>query len=288
MDATETLKDWPVHSAGAFVVARRDGREGEVELVGSSGSMELVFEWASVTKLCTALAILVSVEEGTLRLDDPLGPPGSTVAHLLAHASGIGPDGRVLAPPGRRRIYSNAGFSLLGSYLEARSQIPFSGYLKEAVLDPLCMDRVEAPSNSTAEAAAYGLRGSTADLMALGRELLEPTLISRETLAVATTVAFGGLDGVLPGIGLLRPCDWGLGFELKDMKVPHWTGATNSASTFGHFGQAGGFLWVDPEAGVSCGALSDRTFGPWALAAWPSFADDVIDAIRRRSPATGG
>ena len=50
----------------------------------------------------------------------------------------------------------------------------------------------------------------------------------------------------------------------------------NSPKTFGHFGQAGTFLWVDPDAGVACVALTDRPFGPWAAEVWPEFADAVL------------
>ena len=69
----------------------------------SVGPVERTFPWASVTKPATALAVLVAVEEGSLALDEPAGPPGSTVRHLLAHASGLGPDpGPPLARPGHR------------------------------------------------------------------------------------------------------------------------------------------------------------------------------------------
>ena len=122
----------------------------------------------------------------------------------------------------------------------------------------------------------YGAVGTAADLLALGRELLAPRVLSPATLARATTVAFPGLDGVLPGFGAQRPNDWGLGFELKDGKAPHWTGRRNSPRTFGHFGRSGTFLWVDPDAGLACACVSDRDFGPWAAEAWPVLSDDVV------------
>ena len=54
-------------------------------------------------------------------------PPGSTVRHLLAHASGLPFKGLVpIAPPGRRRIYSNEGFAVLGEHVGARAEMPFS------------------------------------------------------------------------------------------------------------------------------------------------------------------
>ena len=80
------------------------------------------FRWASVTKLVTALAVLLAVDDGLIDLDEPAGPPGSTVRHLLAHASGLPFEGEtVLAQPGTRRIYSNPGFDMLGALLAERS-----------------------------------------------------------------------------------------------------------------------------------------------------------------------
>src|SRR6266700_1498261 len=68
------------------------------------------------------------------------GPPGSTVRHLLAHASGIAPDDdTVFSAPGRRRIYSNRGFELLADHVARRSGTPFAAHLQASVLDPLGM-----------------------------------------------------------------------------------------------------------------------------------------------------
>jgi CubicO group peptidase (beta-lactamase class C family) len=209
--------------------------------------------------------------EGTIDLDEPAGPEGSTVRHLLAHASGLPFEGeRPIARPGERRIYSNTGFEVLAGHLEARADMPFADYLRGAVLEPLGM---------TAElrgSPAAGLHGSLDDLRRFTHELLTPSLVAPETLAEATTVAFAGLDGVLPDFGRQTPNDWGLGFELRDAKSPHWTGSRNSPGTFGHFGGSGTFLWVDPEAGVALACLTDREFGPWAKEAWPRLSDAVL------------
>jgi CubicO group peptidase (beta-lactamase class C family) len=114
------------------------------------------------------------------------------------------------------------------------------------------------------------------DLLLLGRELLAPKVLSEAMLARATAVAFPGLDGVVPGFGRQDPSDWGLGFELRDGKDPHWTGSRNSPRTFGHFGRSGTFLWVDPDAGLACACVTDRDFGPWAAEAWPALSDAVV------------
>jgi CubicO group peptidase (beta-lactamase class C family) len=216
------------------------------------------------------MAVLGAGEEETLSLDEPAGPQGSTVAHLLAHASGLGPDGDRLAQPGRKRIYSNTGFEMLGDLLASRSGIPFETYATEAVLHPLGMEgtRMGHP--------AYGAVAPAGDLLLLGRELLAPKVLSEAMLARATAVAFPGLDGVVPGFGRQDPSDWGLGFELRDGKDPHWTGSRNSPRTFGHFGRSGTFLWVDPDAGLACACVTDRDFGPWAAEAWPALSDAVV------------
>src|SRR5919198_602388 len=205
VDVLRQVESWPPETVVVGVL--RDG-----EVVGSHGPSERIFRWASVTKLVTAVAVLVAAEEGAVDLDETAGPPGSTVRHLLAHASGLSFDpGPPIAQPGQRRIYSNAGFEVLA-----------------------------------------------------------------ETLAEATEVQFPGLVGVLPDIGRMNPNDWGLGFELRDTKQPHWTGTRNSPRTFGHFGGSGTFLWIDPERAIACAVLTDREFDDWALDAWPKLSDDVL------------
>jgi len=246
-------------------------RHGEV--VDVRGARAEVFGWASVTKLVTALAALVAAEEGVVDLDEPAGPEGSTVRHLLAHASGLPfqpgmPGGR----PGERRIYSNVGFEVLAEHIAKRAEMPFAEYLASGVLQPLGM-QAELRGSPAAD-----LHGTLDDLLLLAAELQRPTLVASETLTEATTVQFAGLVGVLPDIGRMEPNDWGLGFELRNAKQPHWTGARNSPHTFGHFGGSGTFLWIDPEADLALACLSDLDFGPWALEAWPQLSDAVLSA----------
>jgi CubicO group peptidase (beta-lactamase class C family) len=177
----------------------------------------------------------------------------------------------VLAPPASRRIYSNRGFELLGDELSDATGLSAAEYVHEAVVQPLGL-QVTRLSGSPASGAV----SSVDDLLRVGSELLAPTLISETTLRAATAVAFPGLDGVLPGFGRQSPNDWGLGFERRDAKSPHWTGATNSGETFGHFGRSGTMLWVDPVARMALVCLTDRDFGPWAVSAWPELSDAAL------------
>ncbi len=266
MDALRQVEGWPAETVAVAVL--RGGEE-----VAAHGPRELVFRWASVTKPVTALAALVAAEEGILDLDDPAGPPGSTVRHLLAHASGLPFDGGApISPPGRRRIYSNAGFDVLAEAVGAAAEMPFTEYLRAAVLGPLEMG-AELRGSAGSE-----LHGSLDDAVKLAGEWQRPRLVAPETLAEATSVQFRGLVGVLPDIGRMEPNDWGLGVELRDAKQPHWTGSSNSPRTFGHFGGSGTFLWVDPEADVALACLTDLEFGPWALEAWPALSDAVLSS----------
>jgi hypothetical protein len=261
--ALEQVDAWPAENAAVAVVA-----PGELAFRGDA---ERIFQWASVTKLLTTKAVLIAAEEGILDLDEPAGPPGSTVRHLLAHASGLPLDGDVpIAGVGERRIYSNTGFELLADLVAERAEISFAEYLG-AVLEPLGMSRTRLEGSP-----AWGAAGPLRDLVAFAESLLRPSIVATETLAEATAVAFPGLAGVLPGFGRQDPNDWGLGFELRDEKSPHWTGTRNSSRTFGHFGRSGTFLWVDPEAGLACACLTDLEFGDWAREAWPRLSDAVL------------
>jgi CubicO group peptidase (beta-lactamase class C family) len=264
VDALQQVDGWGAEHAAAAVV----GPEG---VRATHGPAEREFRWASVTKPSVALAALVAAEEGVVDLDEPAGPQGSTVRHLLAHASGLPFEGDApIAEPGRRRIYSNTGFEQLAAHVAAAAEMPFPEYLHAAVFEPLGM------SAQLRGSAGAGVHGSLHDASRLARELLRPTLIAPETLAEAISVQLPGLSGVIPGIGRQDPNDWGLGLELKDAKAPHWTGTRNSPRTFGHFGGSGTFLWVDPDADLALVALSDRDFGDWALEAWPRLADEVL------------
>jgi CubicO group peptidase (beta-lactamase class C family) len=273
MNALDEVADWPVDAAAVAVVHLDSGAPGPADMVGDP---RRAFPWASVTKPVTALAVLVAVEEGTLALDMPAGPPGSTVRHLLAHASGLGPaPGPPVDAPGIRRVYSNAGFEALARLVEVEAGMPFVEYLTTGVLEPLAMTATVLDANADGAAAA-GLAGPLTDLVALGREWARPTLVSEGTWCAATSVQFPGLAGVLPGFGPADPCDWGFGVEVKGAKRPHWTGPSNSPATYGHFGQSGSFFWVDPMAGVLCCGLADRPFGVWASRAWPALAEAVL------------
>jgi CubicO group peptidase (beta-lactamase class C family) len=264
------IDDWPVTTVAAAVI----GAGGVLTARGPSAER---FPMASLTKPLAVLAALVAMEEDAVTLDDPVLPdvvPEATLRHLMSHASGLSPDRRYrAAAPGTRRIYSNIGIEVLGECVEQASGIPFADYVHQAVFEPLAM----TGSTLAGSPARDGI-STVDDFSALLASLIDGSSgwLHTTTLDAATTVQFPGLRGVVPGYGMQNPNDWGLGFEIRSAKSPHWTGSTNSPATYGHFGQAGTMFWVDPTAGLGLVALTDRDFGPWAAEAWPQLSDAVL------------
>lgn len=267
MQALRQIDAWPVELAAAGVV----DPEGRVTTHGDAArSVRL----ASVSKPVAALAALVAAEEGVIDLDEPAGPPGSTVRHLLAHTSGLPFEGRApIARPGHRRIYSNAAFRVLSGHLATRAEMPFAEYVRLAVCEPLDIGLDPAGDPGS------GMHASLEDVLSVGNELLRPRLVAEETRDEMVAVQFAGLSGVLPDHGRFDPLDWGLGVQLNT-SPPSWMGTRASPRAFGHFGGTGTFLWVDTDAAVVCAALTTREFGEWAKEAWPRLSDAVLDEIQ--------
>lgn len=277
--------------------------DGRVRTLVEAGQIDEVFPFASVTKPIVAWSALVAVERGLLDLDAPAGAgtahnavgagaahsaagamlPGATVRHLLAHASGIAFDSdAVLAAPGTRRIYSNRGIEILGERLQEATATPLERWVETTVLEPLGMSSVLVPGSP-----AHSGEGTARDLAVFAGELAAPRLISASLAAEATSVVFPGLDGVLPGYGRQAPNDFGLGVEVRGHKHPHWTGRAGSPATFGHFGQSGSFIWVDPEARRQAVFLGERRFAAVHKDAWPDLCDQIL-ALEAPDSAVNG
>jgi CubicO group peptidase (beta-lactamase class C family) len=125
-----------------------------------------VFEIASVIKPITATAVMLLVEQGKIKLDDPIVQylPDSptqwndiTVRHLLTHTAGLRKEyfqrsnysraGVFSAlsreplrfKPGSEHHYSNAGYFLLGMIIEKVSGRRYMDFLAEKFFKPLGM-----------------------------------------------------------------------------------------------------------------------------------------------------
>ncbi len=280
------VEDWDVSHVAVAVV----GADGRV--LDSHGPTDQEFRLASISKLLSTYALLIGVEEEAIGLDDPAGPDavrdrGATVRHLLAHTSGLGfqVGDPILAAPGERRVYSNAGIEAAADHLRAATGIPFATYLHEAVFAPLGMRRACLDGS-----AAHAVYAGVEDLVAFVRELFAPRLLAGATVGEAIGVQFPGRSGVVPGVGRFEPCDWGFGFERNfgrrtTAHQVHWAGTRVSTQAYGHFGAAGTFFFVDPDAGLACICLTDRPFAAWAMKVWPPLCDAVIETFSTHGPS---
>lgn len=267
-DVLAEVESWPVDTVAAGVTSG-------TEVLATHGPVDEVFALASVTKPLTALGVLLAVQYGDVHLDEPAGPDGATVRHLLAHASGLPMDagGRTMEVE-TRRVYSNVAFDLLGDLVAERVGEDFGAHLDDELFATLGLSATNLHGSPAHEATS-----TVTDLLAVGRELLAPQVLDGDLARQLAEVQFPDLDGVVPGYGRQVPCPWGLGVEIRGAKAPHWTGAEQPAEVFGHFGQSGTYLWVDRAADVAVVVLTDRDFGRWAVEAWAPFNQVLADAV---------
>jgi len=248
------------------------GVTNSAETLALQGDAQQVLPLASVTKPLTAWGTFVAIERGLVDLDDEVGPQGATVHHLLDHTSGLPFEGDVPQhAPGARRTYSNVGIDALAAHVATAVGMDFSQWMAQEVTGPLGMSSTDV----TGRPSAGGL-ASIADLLTFGREVLQPTLISPELRDYALTVSQPGLRGLVPGYGSFDDNQWGLGFELKGAKTPHWTGDTLAPETAGHFGGMGSFLFIDRTREIAAAFLSGVPFGEDHKRIWPGLTDEIL------------
>ena len=172
---------YPADQPGASVLVARDDQIIFRRAYGLASlelqvpvSPEMVFGLASVTKLFTAVAAMMLVEDGRLQLDDEVmdylpvldRTEGVTIAHLLSHTSGLtGPvteipgyrdehfhreitSGELIASyadyplkfkPGEQFRYSNEGTATLARIIEITSGQSWEAFLKERIFQPAGM-----------------------------------------------------------------------------------------------------------------------------------------------------
>lgn len=254
---------WP----GEPVVIVSAWRAGTWRTVATHGDLDAPRAWASVSKLVTALAGAIEVQEGRAHFDEALGPEGSTLAHLLAHASGLGLEREdSVLTPGTKRVYSNYGIDLAAAYLARDTDV--DAWLEQRVIAPLSLATTRVRGR-----AAEGVAGSTQDLATFAREWVVPTLTTPSCRDVTATIFLPELAGIVPGFGRFSPCPWGLGVEIRGEKQ-HWMGDW-PASSFGHFGRSGALLLVNVDEGICLVATSTVEFGPWARDFWPTWTSSM-------------
>ncbi|GAA4488592.1 serine hydrolase domain-containing protein [Microbacterium panaciterrae] len=248
------------------------GVTGPEETLAVQGDPRAVLPLASVTKPLTAWGVLVAIDHALIDLDDPAGPAGATVLDLLDHTSGLPMEGsEPQKAPGERRIYSNVGFDVLAAHVADAVGMDFADWMRREVTLPLGMAQTDVTGRPSA-----GARSSIEDLLTFGREVLRPTLIPAALRDLALAVSHPGLHGIVPGYGAYADNQWGLGFELKGAKTPHWLSDTLSPETAGHFGALGSLLFIDRSHDIAAAFLSGVPFGEEHKRIWPPLTEEIV------------
>jgi CubicO group peptidase (beta-lactamase class C family) len=115
--------------------------------------------------------------------------------------------------------------------------------------------------------------------MANGRPWLR-----RETVAMMMRPQVSGIPGRVGALYQWSAVEWGIGWDVKGAKRPHWSGSLTSDQTISHEGFAGTLVWVDPTRELLAVLFTNHTFADhWNLR--PSRLGLISDEIVR---ATGG
>ncbi|MEW5530828.1 serine hydrolase domain-containing protein [Streptomyces virginiae] len=302
-------------------------RAGEVVWEGSRTSIEghgpdgdVQYRIGSISKTFTAVLVMRLRDEGLLRLEDPLekhlpgtAAGGVTIAQLLAHTGGLAAEtpgewwertpgaqrpelADVLGEepfkltPGSRHHYSNPGYTLLGSLVEALRGRPWEEVLRAEVLEPLGLDRTsglpQAPhaggwavhpwadvmmpeplEDLGLMAAAGQLWSTTRDLARFADFLLR----GDERVLSAESVREMRRPAAPPETGLAE-LGYGLGMQLM---------AQGARRLVGHSGSLPGFvagLWLSETDDVAAVVLANCTSGLPAAAVAADLVGIVADA----------
>ncbi|MFJ1595852.1 serine hydrolase domain-containing protein [Streptomyces sp. NPDC088261] len=285
----------------------RDGRlvwTGSRSCVdGHAPDADTQYRIGSITKTFTAVLVMRLRDEGLLDLGDPLekhlpgtGVGDSTIFQLLGHGAGLaaeapGPwwertpgtlrptladvlgEEPVRHTPGRRHHYSNPGYTLLGSLVEALRGAPWEEVLRREVLEPLSLDRTTAQPVAP-HAGAWAVH-PWADVLlpepAVDLGLMAPAGQLWSTAADLCRFAVflaEGDDRVLSAASVREMAtpstpepeegagNYGLGVQLI---------RRDGRALVGHGGSLPGFLaglWVSVADGVAAVALANATGGP--------------------------
>ncbi|MEU3058943.1 serine hydrolase domain-containing protein [Streptomyces subrutilus] len=278
-----------------------EGARTSVAGHGPDGNVQ--YRVGSISKTFTAVLVMRLRDEGLLDLSDPLEKhlPGTgvgevTVAQLLCHTGGLAAEtpgawwertpgstrpelADVLGEdpfrhvPGRRYHYSNPGYTLLGSLVEALRGKPWAQVLRAEVLEPLGLDRTgEGPRAPYADGWAVhpwadvmmpepledlGLMAAAGQLWSTTRDLARFAgflLRGDERVLSAATVREMRAAASPPEPGVAE-AGYGLGLQLA---------VHGGRRLAGHTGSLPGFvaaLWISEADDVAAVALANCTSG---------------------------
>ncbi|MBO9336784.1 MAG: beta-lactamase family protein, partial [Roseiflexus sp.] len=106
-------------------------------------------------------------------------------------------------------------------------------------------------------------------------------VIAPATARLMITNHAAGLRGGIEGFMTWDECAWGLGFDLRGNKRPHFSGEYTSPHIFGHTRVSGVFAWADPAINLVCVMLANRTlFDAWHTSRWSRFSTAVVASLQ--------
>lgn len=250
--------------------------DGQLHVIGNGNGR---YQFASVTKLITTNVIAEIVADGFVSFEEEVediyfSKGKVTLQDLLSHSSGIRPEYESCVPPRSKRVYTTEAFDIAEKHIIKKLGNGFENETIASIFSDGLKDELGC-SITIEGSCGSGASGTADDLILLLREIREPKFISVEMQRFLTTPYFPELDGVLPGWGHFERNIWGVGYEIKGDKYPHWMGSKASKNSFGHFGLSGAFVMHDPENKISIASLSNENFGPWAKIAWPEMCDQI-------------
>ena len=179
LESLKLIDSWPVDDVAAGVIDHHGN-------LFTRGKHNHSFRLASISKVMTAWAALIAVEDGSVSLDDPVGQPGCTLRHLLCHAGGYGFDTEAsIISPERKRVYSNTGYNMAAQYVSEFVDMGFAQYVQEALFAPLNM-----PTAQLLGSPAADIHCTIEDMAKFAQELRRPTVIALSTYIEATTAQF--------------------------------------------------------------------------------------------------
>jgi beta-lactamase class C len=237
-------------------------------------------------------------------------PPGSdTAAELRTYLTA-----RPVVPVGSKVEYSNIGYGLLGLIIEKVSGTSFADFMRTRLFGPIGMtdahlapdpalyDRIvqvrgtpEPGSPFERFNSAHARRqthpagniiGTPVDVAAFLQLFLNGgraggvQVAAPATLRLMTTNQTQGLRGGIEGFMTWEDCAWGLGFDLRGTKLPHYAGELAAPQTFGHTGVAGTFAWADPTRELICVMLANQMlYNRWNTPHWSRFSTAVVASL---------
>ena len=251
------IDDWQCGHVAAVVTGRADAARGDEAHR---------FEWASVSKLATALATLVAAEEGIVDLDEPAGPPGRPSATFWRMHQGCPSIRPADLPAGPSAHLLNYGFDVAAALVAERAEMAFPTYFAH----------VWAGTGMSLEGSAgSGVSGTIADLAVLARSsrrrsesLPRRSPRRRQCSSRASTECCpASAARTRTTGGSASSCETG----------SRRTGpARSTRAAFGPSDGAARSFGSTRRPGSRSASSRPRRFGNWAVDAWPALSDAVL------------